>query len=254
MSRVQSIERAFTVLGVLGDGPLGVTGVAERVGLPKSTVARLLAALAAEGVVEQVADGTDYRIGDRLALLAAGVRPTRSLVAVARPQLVALAQATGEAAGLSIPDGTLIHYLDHAESPHPVGIRDWTGSRFPMHTVSAGFVILAARRAEEVDRFLASPLERTTPWTEVDPVRLRERIARARADGYAWTRDEAAEGIASCAAAVADPSGEVIAAVHVHGPAYRFPAPDDDVTRAAIGALVVAAAARVSASMRRAAP
>ena len=59
MSRVQSIERAFAVLGALGGGPLGVTEVADRVGLPKSTVARLLASLRAEGAVEQVAAGTD---------------------------------------------------------------------------------------------------------------------------------------------------------------------------------------------------
>ena len=58
VSRVQSIERAFAVLGALGDGPLGVTEVAERVRLPKSTAARLLAALVAEGAVEQVPDGT----------------------------------------------------------------------------------------------------------------------------------------------------------------------------------------------------
>ena len=54
MSRVQSIERAFAVLGALADGPIGVTEVADRVDLPKSTAARLLASLAREGVVEQV--------------------------------------------------------------------------------------------------------------------------------------------------------------------------------------------------------
>jgi IclR family acetate operon transcriptional repressor len=101
VSRVQSIERAFAVLGALGDGPLGVTGVADRVRLPKSTVARLLAALASEGAVEQVPDGTDYRIGSRLVTLAAGVRQTRSLIALARPHLVDLAGVIGEAAGLS---------------------------------------------------------------------------------------------------------------------------------------------------------
>ena len=58
MSRVQSIERAFAVLGALADGPVGVTEVADRVGLPKSTVARLLGSLQREGVVEQVPGGT----------------------------------------------------------------------------------------------------------------------------------------------------------------------------------------------------
>jgi DNA-binding IclR family transcriptional regulator len=61
MSRVQSIERAFAVLATLADGPIGVTEVAERAGLPKSTAARLLASLAREGVVEQVPGETRYR-------------------------------------------------------------------------------------------------------------------------------------------------------------------------------------------------
>ena len=66
MSRVQSIERAFAVLGALADGPIGVTEVADRADLPKSTAARLLASLAREGVVEQVPGDTRYRLGPRL--------------------------------------------------------------------------------------------------------------------------------------------------------------------------------------------
>ena len=75
MSRVQSIERAFAVLGALADGPIGVTEVAERADLPKSTAARLLASLAREGVVEQVPGDTRYRLGPRLVTLAARIRP-----------------------------------------------------------------------------------------------------------------------------------------------------------------------------------
>lgn len=269
VSRVQSIERAFSVLAALGDGPLGVTGVAVRVGLPKSTVARLLASLASEGAVVQVPGGTDYRIGDRLVTLAAGVRPTRSLIALARPHLVALAGSIGEAAGLSIRDGSLVHYLDQVDSPHPVGIRDWSGTRLPMHAVSSGLVILAHVRPADVERFLAGPLERLTPSTVTDPELVRERLRRAQVDGYAWTRDEVAVGISSVAAALVDEDGEVIGAIHVHGPSYRFPATEAGADRDAIAdgivtpdrvaapgdriaAEVVAAAARVSASLRQA--
>ena len=84
MSRVQSIERAFAVLGALADGPIGVTEVAERADLPKSTAARLLASLAREGVVEQVPGDTalparaaagDARRADPAGPLAGGARP-----------------------------------------------------------------------------------------------------------------------------------------------------------------------------------
>ncbi|MFI5261202.1 MAG: IclR family transcriptional regulator [Candidatus Limnocylindrales bacterium] len=250
MSRVQAIDRAFAVLAALADGPLGVTEVAGRVSLPKSTTARLLAALVTAGAVEQVPGHTDYRVGGRLVALAAGVRPTRSLVALARPHLVTLARSVGEAAGLSIPDGYLVHYVDQVDSPHPVGVRDWTGTRLPMHAVSSGLVMLAHMLPADVEVLLAGPLERFTAETVVDPPAVRERLRRVLFDGYAWTADEVAEGITSVAAALADEDGEVVAAIHVHGPSYRFPA--DAGSSAAIAAEVVAAAGRISARVRQA--
>ena len=103
-------------LSALSDGPIGVTDVAERATLPKSTAARLLSSLAHEGFVEQVPGGTHYRLGPRILTLAASIRPTRSLVALARPQLAVLADAAGEAAGLSIPDGFLVHSVKSCNS------------------------------------------------------------------------------------------------------------------------------------------
>src|SRR4029078_8153655 len=85
MSRVQSIERAFAVLGALADAAIGVTEGAERAGLQKSTAARLLSSLAREGVVEQVPGDSRYRLGPRLVTLAAPIPPAPSFVGTHRP-------------------------------------------------------------------------------------------------------------------------------------------------------------------------
>ena len=247
MSRVQSIERAFSVLATLADGPLGVTEVAERARLPKSTAARLLASLTREDVVEQQPGSSRYRLGPRLLSLAAGLRPTRGLIATAHPFLVELALRTGEAAGLSVPDGSTIHYIDQVESPNPVQVRDWTGTRIPLHAVSSGQVVLANLSPAELERYLAERLERFTARTLVDASALRERLHAVRRDGYAWAREEYAEGIVSIAAPIADADGEVVAAVHVHGPSYRFPSPGQE---AAIAEAVLEAAARIAARLR----
>lgn len=243
MSRVQSIERAFAVLAVLADGPIGVTEVAERAALPKSTAARLLSSLAFAEVVEQVPGETRWRLGPRIATLAASIRPTRSLVALARPHLAALANATGEAVGLSIPDGFTVHYVDQVDTRHAVGVRDWTGTRLPMHAVSSGHVFLAHMHPSEVDRFLDGPLEAMTERTTVDPDQLRERLRAVLVDGVAWTREEFTDGLSSVAAPVADEDGEVVAAIHVHGPTYRFPAPG---TEPVIAARLLETARRVT--------
>lgn len=248
MSRVQSIERAFAVLSALKDGPIGVTEVAERADLPKSTAARMLATLSHEGAVEQVPGGTNYRLGPRIVTLAEGVVPVRSLVATARPILEELAAATGETAGLSVAEGYVVHYVDQVGTSHQVQVRDWTGTRVPMHAVSSGLVFLAHLPPAALEAYLARELEAFTPRTLTDPAALRERLAQVRVDGYAWVHEEFAEGLSSVAAAVVESSGSVVAAIHLHGPAYRFPAGAEQ----RIGEFVLEAATRASERLRRA--
>jgi DNA-binding IclR family transcriptional regulator len=247
MSRVQSIERAFAVLGALADGPIGVTEVAERVDLPKSTAARMLQSLVREGAVEQVPGGSRYRLGPRIESLATGFGATRGLIEIARPHLEELATSVGEAAGLSVPEDREVHYVEQVDTPNPVGVRDWTGSRVPLHAVSSGLVFLAHRPAGAVDRYLAEPLLALTRRTTTDPSVLRDRLRAVALAGYAWVHDEFADGISSVAAGIADASGEVVAAVHVHGPSYRFPPPGRD---AAVGRHVATTANRIARALR----
>ena len=187
--------------------------------------------------------------GTRILALSAGVRPTRSLVELARPVLVGLAARVGEAVGLSVPDGSSVRYVDQVDSAHPVAVRDWTGTRLPMHPVSSGRVFLASMTPEALDAALAGPLERFTPRTVTDAARLRSLLREVVRTGVAWTADEYAEGITSVAAPVGDASGLVVAAVHIHGPSYRFPGARrrDDLEAAVLGA-----AAGLSADVRRA--
>ena len=96
---VQSIERAFAILRALATGPFGVTELAEQIDLPKSTVARLLAALEAEGAVTQVEQGGEYRLGQGLLDIAGATEPGRNLIATVRPWLLSLSEQLGEAAG-----------------------------------------------------------------------------------------------------------------------------------------------------------
>ena len=118
MAGVQSIERAFALLRALSLGPCGVTELAERTGLPKSTVSRLLSALEDEKAVEQLEVAGEYQLGTGLIDLAGGAQPGRNLVASARPHLLELVNQIGEIAGISTFDlskGT-VYYLDHAKN------------------------------------------------------------------------------------------------------------------------------------------
>lgn len=240
---VQSIERAFSLLRALTLEPLGVTELAERVGLPKSTVARLLAALETEGAVEQLEAGGEYRLGSGLVDIAGATLPGRNLVALARAHLLDLSDTIGEIAGISVLAGREVHYIDHTESRDDIQVRDWTGEYAPLHAVPSGLVILAHLPEAETSAYLAGPIEPSTTWTVTDPTEIRSRLENIRSIGYAWVYEEFAEGINSVAAPVFEPDGTVRTALHVHGPAYRFPDPDRTHDT---GLLVVEAAKRLA--------
>jgi DNA-binding IclR family transcriptional regulator len=242
---VQSVERAFAILNAVAARPSGVTALAVRLTLPKSTVARLLSALEGLGAVERV-EGPRYQIGPGVVSLASTLAPGRSLVALVRPHLTHLVRTIGEDAGLALPDGYEVHYVDQVDSDNPVQVRDWTGTRAPMHAVPSGLVLLAAWPDEALEGYLGRDLERLTPRTVVEHERLRRRLVEVRENGYAWGLEEFAEGINSVAAPVRDGRGKPVAAIHSHGPAYRFPASGQD---GRIAERVIAAADSVSAQL-----
>lgn len=221
MSSVQSIERAFDLLGALAGDELGVTELAERVGLPKSTVSRMLKTLEGLNAVTRTQDAR-YRIGPTMGRLAGSSAASADLIARARPHLMFLAESVGEDAGLSIPDGYLVHYIDQVDSGNAVQVRDWTGELIEMHTVPSGLVMLAHWPEERIARFLRRSLLAYTSRTVTDSRAIQRRLAQIRLEGHAWVVEEFAEGISSVAAPILDHAGKPVAAIHVHGPSYRF--------------------------------
>ena len=247
MAKVQSIDRAFAILDVISASDLGITELAERVGMPKSTVARLVKTLVELGAVERVSPGSTYRIGPRLSGLSAGRSRAVELVARARPHLKMLADGLGEDAGLAVPDGNRVHYIAQEDALNNVVVRDWTGTLLPMHVVPSGLVILAHWPPDQLDSYIGSNPESYTRYTVTDPRMIRKRLKSIRTKRYAWVMDEFVEGISSVASPVYDRHMRVLGAIHVHGPSYRFPGSSD---REAIAARVAEAAERVSVALQ----
>lgn len=245
---VQSIGRAFLVMRALSRGPLGVTELADEVDLPKSTVSRLLSSLETEGAVEQVEAGGAYRIGALLGELAGAYQDTTNLAAAARPHLAELVEATGETAGLSVVDGSTMLYLTQVETTSDIQVRDWTGEPAPIHAVPSGIVAMANMPRRRVRSLLAEDLEPCTPNTMTDRQQLIDRLSQARSLGYAWGQEEFVIGLSSVAAPVLGADGSIEAAIHVHGPSYRFPNPD---RLHDIGLVVAEAGERLAEQLQR---
>ena len=221
---VRSVDRAASLLLALGEsaGEAGVTELARRLGLHKSTASRLLATLERRGLVEQDEESGKYRLGLVVIRLAERAERTLDLRGIAMPELERLARLTRETTGLGSLEGDQLLTVAQADGPNLIAVGDWTGRATPLHCVASGKVLLAALAEREVLRVvrkgLAAYTERTI--TELEP--LLEELARVRRRGYATAIGEFELGLNAVAAPVHDARGAVIAAVDIWGPAFRL--------------------------------
>jgi DNA-binding IclR family transcriptional regulator len=120
---VGSVARALALLDALAEGPAGVNALARRIGVNPSSASRLLATLEHGGLVEREPGGP-YRLGLHLVALADRVLARLDVRELARPQLRALVEATGETATLSVADGDLAVTVDFDDVDGYLAYRD----------------------------------------------------------------------------------------------------------------------------------
>lgn len=140
---LRSVGTALDVLECFAmDSTLGVSDVARRLGVAKSTAHRVLTTLAGRGFVEQDASGS-YRLGLHLYELGMLSHARNGLRHVALPVMQAVADQTGHTVNLGVPDGADVVFVERIESVDGVRILGHTGRRLPAHCTSSGVVIAA---------------------------------------------------------------------------------------------------------------
>ena len=221
---VRSVDRAAALLLALGEsqGEAGVTELARRLGLHKSTASRLLATLQRRGLVEQDDETGKYRLGLVVIRLAERAERTLDLRGIAMPELERLARLTRETTGLGVLDEDQLMTVAQADGPNLIAVGDWTGRSSPLHCVASGKVLMAALAEREVLRIARRGLVAHTERTLIELEPLLEELARIRRRGYATAIGEYEPGLNAVAAPVHDARGSVIAAVDIWGPAFRL--------------------------------
>ena len=221
---VRSVDRAAALLLALGEsqGEAGVTELARRLGLHKSTASRLLATLQKRGLVEQDEESGKYRLGIVVIRLAERAERTLDLRGIAMPELERLARLTHETTGLGVLDGDQFLTVAQADGPNLIAVGDWTGRSTALHCVAAGKVLMAALPEREVLRMVRRGLQTFTDRTIVELEPLLEELARIRRRGYATALGEFEPSLNAVAAPVRDARGSVVAAVDIWGPGFRL--------------------------------
>jgi IclR family acetate operon transcriptional repressor len=246
---VQSLARALALLNRISaaaDGGVGLTELAQQVGLPPSTAHRLLTTLEQERYVRFDGDGRLWSIGVQAFVTGCAFIKTRSLVGLARASMRRLMEASGETVNLAIEDQGEMVYLAQVECRQMMRAFARPGSRVPLHCSGVGKAILSAGSDKTLARILQQRgMPRLTVKTIITPAALRADLERARTLGYAVDDEEHAVGLRCIAAPIFDETGDAIAAVSVSGPMARIV----DERLAHLGALVLQAARDISADM-----
>ena len=202
---IQSVQRAAQILAVLGSGTprLGVTEIADRVGLAKPTVHGLLRTLEAHDLVAQDPDTGKYSLGPGVLQLGNAYLDGSELRARSLRWAESLAQRAGEAVWVATLSGSRVIVLHHVFRPdNTVQILE-VGAAIPWHACALGHAIVAFLPEAQPARALAGELAPLTGRTKTTRTALSRALAQVRQRGYAVENQEATVGDAGIAAPIA---------------------------------------------------
>lgn len=230
---VQSLDRAFDILDLLAHEQHGLrlTDIANKLGLHKSTIHRLISVLRDRGYVEKAEETNLYRLGLGFIELSSFYLNKIEMKTEAEPHLRELSRLVGQTVFLATMQNYEVVYIDKVETFDSLRRYSIIGQRRPLHCTGLGKALLLDRRDEEIrDIFRDKELKPMTENTITDVGELVEDLRVSRERG--WTRDnEEYEANVQCIAApVYDYRNAIIAAVSV---AWNDTTADIDIPEAA---------------------
>ncbi|HEY5421899.1 MAG TPA: IclR family transcriptional regulator [Ilumatobacteraceae bacterium] len=219
---LRSVTIALDILDAFfADAEIGLSELARRVGVTKSTMHRTCGVLVSRGALERTATGK-YQLGVHLLEYGQLVTTRSALRAQALPLLVELRNSIGETVQLGVPAGADVLYIERVEGLGALRFTTEAFRRSPVHRSSTGKAI-AAFRPEVAAARIKAGMKPSTGHTIVIPQMFLDELARIRERGYAISIDESEIGLSSIGVPVrSHPDGEVIAAISTAGPTGRL--------------------------------
>jgi DNA-binding IclR family transcriptional regulator len=220
---IQSVDRAARIVKVLASGPrrLGVSEIAQRLGLSRPTVHGLLQTLQAHGFVEQDHNSDKYQLGAGLLQLGTSYLDLNELRGRSLVHADRLATRTDAAVRVGVMHGASVVVVHHVFRPDTALQILEVGAELPLHASAMGKAMLAFAPDAVLADLVAEPLPRLTSRT-LALAALRHELADIHARGYARERDEAILGESSVAAPIFDHSGQAVGAIGVVGDTKRI--------------------------------
>ncbi len=223
--KVQTIDRLIQILDcfTIDQNELGVREVARLTGLSPSVCGRLMISAKNQGLLLQNHESRSYSVGPKSLRWAEVYTTNLDIRNVALPVINELLLKTKETISLYILDGDERLCVERMESAQNVRIVARIGRRLPLYAGSAGKLLLAylpeKRQSEILSRTNFQPF---TIKTITNVEALKEELKTIRKQGYAFSDGEWVEDAAGIAAPIFDMKGDILAALTISGPSFRF--------------------------------
>jgi len=224
---------------------LGVTQLADMLGMPKARVHRHLTSLRQEGYVTQNSKTSRYQIGWRLFLFGQQLVRQFNVVGLARPVMEELRDTVGQTIVISTFTDNHVVVLDLVRGRSPLEILLNPGTQYMLHSVAQGKLVLAYGNPALLQSLVATPLQSCTPNTIVDADRLQAEIDIVRKRGWAEAPEELFMGVNALAAPIFQSGGTLFGTLAIVGSIHFLPAKANPASVEALKS----AAAKISALM-----
>ncbi len=239
---VKSANRVFDLFELLAprrDG-LSHTAIAEALGIPKSSLTKLLKTATLRGYVGYDPASRLYRQGARFGTMAGPASITRDLVTQADAVLKEITAVTGESSALNIVKDDAAEVVATISSPQRLVSHLRLGDLAPLYATSGGKIILAHLPEGELKAYLGRvTLQASTPRTIVSVRKLQAQLKEIRRDGFARAIEEYTPGIIGLATVVLSRQRTPLLSINVAMPTVRY---SEEAEALAIAALRKAAA------------
>lgn len=221
---IQSLGRGFAILEQFSrdERALGVTAIANRVGLHKSTCFGLLHTLQQLGYIQQDVDTGQYSLGLKTFELGQAYSDGLDLRYITRPFLLQILEKTHETVHLVVAEGRRAVYIDKVESPHAMTISSRIGQEAQLHCTGVGKVLMAYMDGGDCEEVVSKGLERFTEHTITDGHQLVDHLRKIRECGFGIDDQEREIGLRCVAAPIFNARKQAIAAISISGPSSRI--------------------------------
>lgn len=218
-SNVRAVERALDILLCFTEGTdLAMSEIADKVGLHKSTVHRMLATLEDRGFVERDPSSERYHLGMRMWELSAHLSSSDDQAVIWQPEMERLRDRLGETVSIYVRDGSERVRIQAVQSNQPVRRVAPVGARLPLYAGASSKVLIAY-----ADRYVQEQIFGDPAWLlAIDLDQYKQQLEEIVQQGYATSFEEREPGVAALSAPIFNRHGQIAAALSVSGPSSRL--------------------------------